>query len=131
MKMAAKMAIASTKFAIGLEHEAVFLFGFGQSSSCRSVRNACSILVPEKFHIATERDGGNLPARAVTVIESGDLRAETNRKRQHLDAAPTRHQKVTKLVKENDDRQHKQKRHDIADEAPAERAQASDDFHTH
>src|SRR5262249_42043080 len=95
------------------------------------VRDACGIFVSKKFHVAAERNCRNLPTRTVAIIESDDLGSETDRKCQDLDAAPTRHQKMAKLMKENNDRQHKQKRHDIADEAAAERAQASDDFHTH
>src|SRR5262245_17242957 len=38
---------------------------------------------------------------------------------------------MTKFVKEHDNGQNKQKRNHITDEAAAEIAQASDDFHTH
>ena len=95
------------------------------------IGRARRILVAEKFHIAAEGNCGNLPAGAIAVVESGDLGAEANGEHQHLDAAPARHQKMTKLVKENDDGQNEQKRHDIADEAAAKGAQASHDFHSH
>ena len=85
----------------------------------RLIRRARRILIAEKFYIAAERNCGNLPSCPIAVVKSGDLGTEANGEHQHLDAAPARHQKMTKLVEENDDGQNEQKRHHIADEAAA------------
>ena len=136
MKMPAKMAIASTKLAIGPAATTAareptgwtmklsFLSASLMAAAAVMVRDARGILVAEEFHVAAKRNGGDLPARAVAVVEAGELGAKADRKYQHPDAAPARHQEMAKLVKEHDDRQNEQKRHHIADEAAAECAQA-------
>ena len=95
------------------------------------VRHARGVVVAEEFHIAAERDGRDFPARAVAVVEAGNLGTEADREDQHPDAAPARHQKMAELVEEHDDGQDEQERHHIADEAAAKCAQAAHNFHTH
>ncbi len=143
MKMPAKMAIASMKLAIGpgrhdrsarahlLPGEADLLLGFAHGGAGVMVGHARRIVVAEEFHIAAERDGRDLPAGAVAVIEADEFRTEAERECEHFDAAPAGHQKVAKLVKENDNRQHKQERDQIAEQSPAERAQARHNVEMH
>jgi len=54
----------------GFENEAVLLFGFGHGVGSLTVGHAGRIVVAEEFHIAAERNRGDLPARAVTVVET-------------------------------------------------------------
>src|SRR3984957_5691057 len=77
--------------------------------------------VAEELDIATERDRRNLPARTVTVVETGEFGTKTERESQNLYAGPAGNQEVTKFMEENDDGQNKQKRNDIADKAMAQR----------
>ncbi len=91
------------------------------------VGHARRIVVAEELDVAAKRNGGQLPARAVLVVEADDLRAEAEREDQHLDAAPARHQEMAEFVEKHDDGEHEQERHDIADRAAAECAQAPDD----
>ncbi len=62
-----------------------------------------------------------VPWRSLKPTISGPKPTE---KVDHFDAAPARHQEVAKLMKEHDNRQDEQKRHQIADGAAAECAQA-------
>src|SRR5262249_59180815 len=69
--------------------------------------------------VATERDPGKAPARAVAVVEAEDLAPEANRKGLDLHSAPARHQEVTELMNEHHNGKHKQERQqdgqDVAD----------------
>jgi hypothetical protein len=87
------------------------------------VGHARRILVAEEFHIAAERDRGNFPARAVTVVKADDFGAKTDRKGQNSDAAQSGHQKMAKLMKEHDNCQNKQEGDQITSEIAAKRAQ--------
>ena len=49
------------------------------------VGHARRVLVAEELHIAAERDRGDLPARAVAVVEADEFRTEADRERQHLE----------------------------------------------
>ena len=80
------------------------------------VRRAGGVLVAEEFHIAAKRNGRELPARAVAVVEADKFGAETDREHQDPDAAPARDQEMAELVEEHDDRQNEQERDDIADD---------------
>ena len=95
------------------------------------VGHARRVLVAEELHIAAERDGRDLPARATAVVEAGDFGTEAERESQHPDAAQAGHQEMAKLMKKHDNCQDEEERHDIADEATAERAQARHDVRTH
>ena len=132
MKTPAKMTIARMKFAIGpaattaargptgLWTKLSCLLGLAHGGGGLMVGHARRIVVAEEFHIAAERNRGDFPARAVAVVEADDFGPETDRKHQHLDAAPARHQEMAKLMKEHDNCQDKQERDQIADEAAAE-----------
>ena len=95
------------------------------------VGHARRIVVAEEFYVAAERNRGDFPAGAVTVIEADDFGTETNGECQHPDTAPAGHQEMAKLMKENNNRQHEQERDQIAHEAAAERAEAPHNVHTH
>src|SRR5690242_16200183 len=95
------------------------------------VRRARLVVVAEELHIAAERDGRELPAGAVTVVEAGELRPKTDRKGQYFDAAPARHQEVAKLMKKHNNRKNEEERDDIARQAPAKRAQAAHEVKMH
>ena len=66
------------------------------------VGHAGGVLVAEEFDVAAERDGGDLPAGAVAVVEAEQLRAEADGKRQDLDAAPAGDEEMAELVEEHD-----------------------------
>ena len=137
MKTTAKMAIARMKFAIGpaattaargptgLWMKLTAFSLVGHAGGGLMIGHARRILVAEEFHIAAERDRGDFPARAVAVVEADDFGPETDRKRQHFDAAPASHQKMAKLMKKHDNCQDKQEGNQVADETAAERAQAT------
>jgi len=97
----------------------------------RMIGHARRIVVAEEFHIATERNRGDFPARSVTVIKADDFGTKTNRESEYPDTAPAGHQEMAKLMKENDNCQHKQERNQITDEVAAECAQAPHNVHTH
>src|SRR5262249_56625923 len=101
----------------GLELEAVLFFRVGHGWGGGLIRRARGIFGAEKLHVAAERNGRNLPARTIAVVKAGDLGTEANREHQHFNAAPARHQKMAKLVEENDDGQNEQKQHYITNEA--------------
>ena len=87
------------------------------------VRHARGVVIPEKFHVAAERNGRKLPAGAMAIVEADELRAETHRKSQHPHAAPARDQEVAELVEEHDNAQSEQKRDDPAGPSARPRAQ--------
>ena len=95
------------------------------------IRGARGIVVAKELDVAAERDGRNLPAGAVPVVEADQFRTEADREGQHADAAPAGHQEVAKLVKEHDNRQNEQKRYQIADHAAAERAESGHNVEMH
>ena len=94
-----------------------------------SVGHAGGVVVAEELDVAAERNGRELPAGAVAVVETDNLGPETERKRQHFDAAPARDQKMAKLVKKHDNREHEKKRDNIAEQTAAECAQAVQNMH--
>ena len=71
--------------------------------------------------LAAERDGGDLPACAVTVGATDKFAAEADRERGNADAAPARHQEMPHLVDKNDRCQHDQRRYYIAGRKVPER----------
>ena len=107
-----------------LVEEADLALRLGHAGDGRLVGHARGVVVAEELHVAAERDGGELPAGAVAVVEADEFRAETDRKSQHPHAAPARDQEVAELVEEHDDRQDEQKRDDIAGRARRQSAQA-------
>ena len=111
--------------------EAFLAFRLGHAARGLMIGNAGGVVVAEKLDVAAKRNGRHLPARAVPVVEAKQLRAEANGKRHDTDAIPAGNQKMAKLVEEDHDGQHKQKRYDVAEDAPAERAQARQKIKAH
>jgi hypothetical protein len=111
--------------------KAVALFGFRHRSGRFGIGNAGRVIVAEEFHEAAERNGRQLPARAVAVVETDDLGAKADREHHHFDAAPAGDQEMTKLVKKHDNRKHKQEGDQIAHDPAAERAHTAQEIHTH
>ena len=99
---------------LGAEKGAIAVFG-GILLEATVVRNARRILVAEELDVAAERNGANLPARPVFVGIAEQFRTEADGKGEDADAGPAADQVVTHLVHEDDQRQHQQKRHDIAE----------------
>ena len=94
----------------GLKHEALRPLARIQGGGvCGAVGRAGDVVVAEKLDKAAERDRGNLPARAVAIIEPDELGAEPDREHQNPDAAPARDNKMSKFVKENDKTENEQK----------------------
>jgi len=79
----------------------------------RTRRRACLGIIAEKLDVSTERDGRELPARPVPVVEADQFRTEAYGESQDLHASPARNQEVAQLMKENNDREDKQKRNDV------------------
>ncbi len=111
-----------------LKHEAVIAIGIRHRRRSSLIRYACRIVVAEELHITAERNCGNFPARPVAIIEAGDFGAKSDREYEHLDAAQAGHQEMTKLVKENDDRQYEQKWDDVTNQTTSECTQTSHKF---
>jgi hypothetical protein len=96
-------------FAYRLEHEALRLLGLVHGRQARTIRHAGGVLVAEEFHIAAQRNGGNLPPRTVTVVEAYEFRAKTDGKHQNLHPAPTADEEMPQFVEEHDKAEDKQK----------------------
>jgi hypothetical protein len=77
--------------------------------------------IAEELHIAAERNGRDLPARAVTVVEAEKFRPEAERECEDLHAGPAGDEKVTEFVEENDEGEDEQKRNCVADESMTQR----------
>ena len=99
-----------------LRVEGDLLLVVGQRFDLAGVRRARRVHVADEFHVAAERNGGNLPARAVAVVEADEFGTEADRERLDADAAPAADEVVAHLVHEHDDRQHEQERDDRADQ---------------
>lgn len=69
------------------------------------------IHVAHELHVASERNGAQLPARAATIVETEELGTEADREGLHADSAPAADQIVAHLVYEDDNREHEQERH--------------------
>src|SRR5690606_11509865 len=67
-----------------------------------AARRAGGVLVAEELHIAAERNGRDLPARAVPVVEADQFRPEADRERLDSDATPAGDEEMAQLVKEDD-----------------------------
>ena len=81
----------------------------GHVSDRRLIGNAGGIIVAEELYVPAERNGGNFPPRAMTIVEAEKLGAEPDRKNQDLDAAPAGDQEMAELVEEHHERQNEQK----------------------
>ncbi len=64
-----------------------------------------------EFHIATERQNADAPARPLAIDESRDFRSEAERERIDLHAAKPSNEEVPQLMKEDDDAEDEQERH--------------------
>ncbi len=78
-------------------------------------------IVAEELHIAAQGNRGNLPARALAVVEPNEFRSESQRERQYFHAGPAANQEVTEFVKEDNDGEDEQEGDQIADKAVAQR----------
>src|SRR5262249_27206545 len=87
--------------------------GIHRLQACR-VGRAAGVLVAKELHIAAEWNGGDLPACAVAIIESGKLWTKADRKGQDPNAAQPGDQEMAELMKEDDQAEDEQKRDDIA-----------------
>ena len=67
----------------------------------------------------------------MAIIEPQQFAPEPDREREHLDAAPAGDHEVPKLVEEHNDREHEQERNDVAEHAPANRAEVGQKTETH
>ena len=105
-----------------LEEEALAPLRLAHVADRFLIRHARGVLVAEELDVAAERDGRDLPARAVAIVEAEQFRAEADREGEHAHAAPARDQEMAELVKEHHDGQHEQERHDIAGRASRPRS---------
>ena len=78
-----------------------------------SIGRAGFVFVTEKLHIAAERQPADFPLRAVLVMPTGNGAPETNREYLNAHATATGSIKMAEFVKEHDNGQNKQKRHNI------------------
>src|SRR5439155_24024538 len=72
------------------------------------VGHAGAVFISEKFYITTKWNSRYLPSRAVAVIETHKLRAESNGKSQNPNATPARNEEMPKLVEKHHDAQYEQ-----------------------
>src|SRR4029453_3083445 len=112
----------------GLEKEAVAALGRGPAGARGLIGYASGVLVSEELDVAAERDRGDLPARAMTVVEAEKLRPEADREHQHPDAAPACNQEMAELVEEYDNRKQKQERNDPSGPPSAPQVQVAENF---
>jgi hypothetical protein len=112
-----------------LVREADLAFGLVHGGERRLVRHARGVLVAEEFHIAAQRDGGELPTGAVAVREADELAAEADREHQDPHAAPACDHEVPELVEEHHDRQDEQERNDPVEEPVSPRPDARKKIH--
>ena len=87
-----------------------------------AIGNAGGVLVAEELDVAAERNGGNLPAGAVAIVEPEQLAAEADGEDQNPHAVPARDQKMAELVEEHHDGQNEQKRDGVAQDTATQRA---------
>src|SRR5262249_42092821 len=103
----------------------------GHAAKSQLVGDAGGILVAEEFDVTPKRNSRNLPPRAVAIVEADKLFAKPDRKGEHANATPARHQEMAKFVKEHHNRQHEQKRDEIAQQAPAGGAKVRQEVEAH
>src|SRR6185295_8876826 len=103
-----------------LMHETLLPLGLGHRRKRLLVRDAGGVFVAEEFHIAAERNGGNLPARAVAIIEAPKFGTKADGEDQYPDTEPARDQEVAQLVEKHHQLEHDQKRDAVSQHAPAE-----------
>ncbi|MGY4294725.1 hypothetical protein ACVWXN_002820 [Bradyrhizobium sp. i1.4.4] len=84
-------------------------------------------LVAEELDVAAERDRRDLPAGAMAVVETDQLRSETEREGQHPNARPARDQEMAEFMEEHDDRQDEQEGNRVAEEPMAQRIETMDE----
>src|SRR5215469_7292787 len=80
----------------------------------RRIGRAAGILVAEELHIAAELNRGDLPARAVAIVEPGEFGTKADRKGQDPNTAQPRDQEMAELMEKYDQAEDEQKRDDVA-----------------
>ena len=65
----------------------------------------------------------------MAIVETDEFGTEADREDLDPDAAPARGEKVAEFVEEDDDGQHEQKRHDVADGRRAEISEKAQGLH--
>ena len=106
----------AARFQIGWVWNATLRSAVGQRLDFVCVRRARRVHVADELDVAAERNGAELPARAATIVEAEELRAEADGKGLHADAAPAADQVVAHFMHENDDGQHEQERDERTDQ---------------
>src|SRR5581483_8750754 len=96
-----------------LEVEAHRALRLGHGGGRLMIGRTGDTLVAEEFHVATERDRGQLPARAVLVVKAEELRSEAEREHEHPHAAPARNQEMAELVEEDHHAQPEHERNSV------------------
>src|SRR5271156_4740249 len=107
-------------FGYRLEHETFSAFLRIHAGSLRRVGHTCRIFIAKKLHEAAQRNGRDLPARPVAIIEANDFRTKADGEDQNPHPAPAGDEKMAKLVEEHDQAQDEQERNEIAHDAAAE-----------
>ncbi len=79
----------------------------------RAVGNARRVVVAEEFDIAPERHAGDLPPRPIAIVPARERGTEPDRERIHPHTAGARDEEMTKLMEEDDRRDHQQERYDV------------------
>src|SRR5215212_6692820 len=90
--------------------------------------DAGGVLIAEELHVAAERNGRNLPARAVAIVEADQFGAKPYRKDQNLYADPTGDQEVPELVEKDHDGQDEKERENDAQKSAAQGKHTRYDF---
>ncbi len=114
-----------------LEEKALLAFVFGHALQTRSIRGASGVLIAEELYVAAERNGGDFPARAVTIVKPDDFRAETDGKHQNSDATQPGDQEMAKLVEEHHKAEDEQERDEIGGNAAPQRMQMRQQIRPH
>ena len=142
-KIVAKMTIAKTKFAIGPATTMAARLGTGwKKKLClrsSSAHGSPGAEYPGRFrrsrrrriYVAAERNGGDFPARAVTIVKADDFRAKTDGKHQNSDAAQPGDQEMAKLVEEHHKAEDEQERDEIGGNAAPQRMQMRQQIRPH
>src|SRR5690606_6028732 len=90
--------------------------GIAHCRDRRVVRIRRGVGIAEELHEAAERNGADLPARAVAIVPAEQLAAEADGEYLDPHAAAARHPVVSQFVDEYDDRKNDDERDDVSGE---------------